>query len=150
MIVVPRSYKLAQFWEDRNSSSLDGHQPPGEKGRSMRREHGRLPSPQLAEALRAGLPGLAEAIYAEINASIPDYTIVDFRPPAIPAVVNEALTVFVARIADPAVPMDRLIGLFRALGRKELNCGRSLDSLQTAVRIAFRTSWHRISEVCTR
>ena len=109
-----------------------------------------LPSPQLSEVLRAGLPGLAEEIYAEINASIPDYTIADPSPPAIPDVVNEALTVFVARIADPAVPPDRLIGLLRALGRKELNGGRSLDSLHTAIRIAFRTSWHRIAEVCTR
>ncbi|WP_344456137.1 helix-turn-helix domain-containing protein [Actinocorallia aurantiaca] len=116
----------------------------------MRRERGRPTSQQLAEALRAGLPGLAEAIYAEINASVPDYAIADPDPPAISDIVNEALTGFVTRVADPAVPQDRLIGLLRALGRKELNSGRSLDSLHTAIRIAFRTSWHRIAEVCTR
>ncbi|ROO85900.1 PucR-like helix-turn-helix protein [Actinocorallia herbida] len=116
----------------------------------MRREHENPPSPQLAEALRAGLPGLAKEIYAEIDASVPDYAIADPSPPAIAVVVNEALAVFVARVADPAVPLDRLTELLRALGRKESDGGRSLDSLHTAFRVAFRTSWHRIAEVCTR
>ncbi|GAA0958434.1 helix-turn-helix domain-containing protein [Actinocorallia libanotica] len=116
----------------------------------MRREHERPPSPQLAEALRTGLPGLAEEIYAEINASVPDYAVADPSPPAIPVVVNEIFTVFVARIADPAVSMEGLAALLRALGRKELRSGRSLDSLHTAFRVAFRTSWHRIAEVCAR
>ena len=75
----------------------------------MRGERGRLPSPQLAKALRAGLPGLAEEIYAEINASVPDYAIADPGPPSIPDIVKEALTVFVARAADPAVPLFRQV-----------------------------------------
>ncbi|MEO3784689.1 helix-turn-helix domain-containing protein [Actinocorallia sp. B10E7] len=91
-----------------------------------------------------------EEIYAEIDASIPDYAIADSSPPAIPVVVREAFTVFMARIAGPAVPTDRLVGLLRALGRRELNSGRSLDPLHTAFHIAFRASWQRIAEVCTR
>ncbi|GAB2831784.1 PucR family transcriptional regulator [Actinocorallia aurea] len=100
--------------------------------------------------MQAGIPGLAEEIYAEIDASVPDYAFADASPPAIAVVVNEALAFFVARVADPAVPMDRLTGLLQALGRRELDSGRSLDALHTAFRIAFRTSWHRIAEVCTR
>lgn len=106
------------------------------------------PSLQLAEALRAGLPKLVEEVCAEIGTSIPEYAIEDPGPAAMPAVLTEVFTTLAARIADPQVTLDGLIGLLRSLGRKEQHRGRSLDSAHTAIRIAFRTSWQRIAEVC--
>lgn len=121
-----------------------------QEDRSVRREQKTPPFPQLAEVLRDGIPGLAEEIYSEVDAALSDYAVADPGPPSIPEILNEAFTVFVARVADPEAPGDRLAALLRALGRREMHRGRSLDSLHTAIRIAFRTCWHRIAEVCTR
>src|SRR3954471_12025403 len=107
----------------------------------------RLP-PQLADALRPGLPGLAEEIIGAIGREVPEYA----RPLEGPfgrglrAGVERALGRFVETLVDPTADDGRSREIYVALGRGEMRSGRSLDALLSAYRLGARISWERSVE----
>src|SRR4051812_7656982 len=104
----------------------------------------RLP-PQLADALRPGLPGLAEEIIAAIGREVPEYR----RPlegpfgRALRVGVERALGRFVEALVDPASDDRNTREVYVALGRGEMRAGRSLDALLSAYRLGARIAWER-------
>jgi len=105
---------------------------------------------RLGDALRPGLPALADEIIGAIAEAVPEYD----RPMrgefgrGIRTGVEQALTEFVDLIgAEQAAPRG---GVYRALGRGEHRGGRSLDALQAAYRIGARIAWRRSGEAAAR
>src|SRR5205823_3601057 len=101
---------------------------------------------RLRDALRPGLPALADEIIAAIAAAVPEYD----RPlrgdfgRGIRTGVQQALSEFVDLLGEPgAAPHG---GVYRALGRGEHREGRSLDALQAAYRTGARVAWRRSGE----
>jgi hypothetical protein len=99
--------------------------------------------PELAQALRPVLPGLAEETIAAIGREVPAYA----RPMEGPfgrgvrMGVERALTRFVEGLdEDP-----ELRAVYVALGRGEARSGRSLDALLGAYRVGARLAWERFS-----
>jgi DNA-binding CsgD family transcriptional regulator len=105
--------------------------------------------PGLAATLRPHLPSLAEAIIQAIRDKIPEFA----RPIDGPygqimrTGVEQALTSFVDRIADPGAPLGHRDEVARMLGRHQAEEGRSLDSLQAAYRVGSQVAWQRAMEV---
>lgn len=64
--------------------------------------------------------------------------------------VEEALQQFVNLIEDPGRGRAQSREVYRALGRGEMNAGRSLDVLQAAYRIGARATWRRLAEAGLR
>ena len=101
--------------------------------------------PELAEALRPSLAGLADQTIAAIGRELPDYA----RPlegpfgRALNRGVHRALERFVDRIEDPQASDGGTRELYVALGAGEHRAGRSLDSLLGAYRIGARLAWER-------
>jgi PucR-like helix-turn-helix protein len=101
--------------------------------------------PELAEALRPSLAGLADQTIAAIGRELPDYA----RPlegpfgRALNRGVHRALERFVDRIEDPEASDGGTRELYVALGAGEHRAGRSLDSLLGAYRIGARLAWER-------
>jgi hypothetical protein len=104
----------------------------------------------LGDALRPGLPALADEIIAAIAEAVPEYD----RPMrgdfgrGIRTGVEQALTQFVDLIGAPHAAARG--GVYRALGRGEHQEGRSLDALQAAYRIGARVAWRRTGEAAAR
>ncbi|WP_146087599.1 helix-turn-helix domain-containing protein [Thermomonospora echinospora] len=99
--------------------------------------------PELAEVLRPELPRLADEIVEEIRHGVPEFD----RPlqgafgAGMRLGVEQALSQFVDRIADPAAHSPHDSHVYRALGRGEFREGRSMDALQAAYRIGARAAW---------
>jgi len=115
------------------------------------RRRARLPR-RLALLMRPELPSLAQEIIDEVRRSIPEYG----RPLKGPYVeslrigVERALTDFVDRVANPLEPSERHHETYRRLGRFEAQEGRTLDTLQAALRIGAQVAWRRIMKVGPR
>lgn len=107
---------------------------------------------ELAAALWPEMHSLSAEILEEIQRQIPEYA----RPldqnyvHAIGRGVEEGLGQFVNQIANPGAPQERCAEVHRALGKAEMQEGRSLDSLQAAYRLGARIAWRRISRVGER
>jgi hypothetical protein len=105
----------------------------------------RLPS-ELADALRPGLPSLADEIIVAIGKEVPEYA----RPLEGPFGeglrygVERALGRFVEALVDPGVVDDSSRReVYVELGRGEMRAGRSLDALLSAYRLGARIAWER-------
>ncbi|HEY2521882.1 MAG TPA: helix-turn-helix domain-containing protein [Streptosporangiaceae bacterium] len=109
---------------------------------------GTLP-PGLAAIFRPHLPSLAGEIILAIRDKIPEFA----RPIDGPygqimrTGVEQALTSFVDRIADPGVPLAHRDEVARMLGRHQAEEGRSLDSLQAAYRVGSQVAWQKAMTV---
>lgn len=108
---------------------------------------------ELADALRPGLPGLAEEIIAAIGREVPEYR----RPLEGPfgkglrAGVERALGRFLKALVDPSSTDDpRTRVVYVELGRGEMRAGRSLDALLSAYRLGARIAWERCVEAGQR
>lgn len=107
---------------------------------------------QLAVLMRPELASVGDEIIAEIRRTIPEYA----RPldgpygHAMRIGVDQAITAFVDRVADPAISHDRRDDVCRKLGQNEALEGRSLDSLQAAYRVGVRVAWQRIMRMGRR
>ncbi|HWI72395.1 MAG TPA: helix-turn-helix domain-containing protein [Baekduia sp.] len=105
----------------------------------------RLPS-ELADALRPGLPALADEIIVAIGKEVPEYA----RPLEGPFGqglrygVERALGRFVEALVDPDIVDDSSRReVYVELGRGEMRAGRSLDALLSAYRLGARIAWER-------
>ncbi|MEV4672011.1 MULTISPECIES: helix-turn-helix domain-containing protein [Actinomadura] len=60
--------------------------------------------------------------------------------------VERVLHFFVDRVGDPAHDPAPVTDFFRAIGRGEAGEGRSLDAMQTAMRVGGMVAWRRMTE----
>jgi len=99
--------------------------------------------PDLADLLRARLDSVADLVEAEVRRQVPEYA----GPPDgayarnLRAGVVQALTLFIDHIADPRGPGDAIAATYHALGRGVALEGRSLEVLQSALRIGGMRAW---------
>jgi hypothetical protein len=99
--------------------------------------------PELAELLRARLERVADKVEEEVRAQVPEYA----RPADgtyrenLRAGVVQALTLFVDHIADPRGQSAAIAATYYELGRGEALEGRSLDALQSALRVGGLHAW---------
>ncbi|MFE9454028.1 helix-turn-helix domain-containing protein [Streptomyces sp. NPDC006739] len=97
----------------------------------------------LAERLRAQLEPVADEVEEEVRRQVPEYS----RPADgiyrrnLRAGVVQALTLFVDHIGDPRGQGDAIAGTYYELGCGEALEGRSLDALQSALRIGGLHAW---------
>ncbi|MDQ0579349.1 PucR family transcriptional regulator [Streptomyces rishiriensis] len=105
---------------------------------------GTVPVPSdLAELLRARLAGVSDEVEEEVRRQVPEYA----RPADgtygrnLRAGVVQALTLFVDHIADPRGQGDAIAATYYELGRGEALEGRSLDALQSALRVGGLHAW---------
>ncbi|MFG2460286.1 PucR family transcriptional regulator [Streptomyces sp. NPDC048523] len=99
--------------------------------------------PDLAELLRSQLAEVADEVEEEVRRQVPEYA----RPADgtyrehLRAGVVQALTLFVDHIADPRRRGDEIAATYYELGRGEALEGRSLDALQSALRVGGLHAW---------
>ncbi|WP_030325107.1 PucR family transcriptional regulator [Streptomyces sp. NRRL B-3229] len=99
--------------------------------------------PDLADLLRAQLEEVADEVEEEVRRQVPEYA----RPADgtyrehLRAGVVQALTLFVDHIADPRGRGDAIAATYYELGRGEALEGRSLDALQSALRVGGLHAW---------
>jgi len=102
--------------------------------------------------LRPELISVAEEIITEIRRTIPEYA----RPldgpygQALRIGVEQAVTAFVDRVANPDKQHTRRDDVCRKLGQMEADEGRSLDTLQAAYRVGSRVAWQHLMKVGRR
>ncbi|MEV5437626.1 helix-turn-helix domain-containing protein [Streptomyces sp. NPDC052682] len=106
------------------------------------RESASVP-PELAELLRAQLEAVADDVEEEVRRQVPEYA----RPADdtygrnLRAGVVQALTLFVDHVADPRDHGEAIAATYYELGRGEALEGRSLDALQSALRVGGLHAW---------
>ncbi|WP_141203167.1 PucR family transcriptional regulator [Streptomyces griseorubiginosus] len=99
--------------------------------------------PDLADLLRAQLEEVADEVEEEVRRQVPEYA----RPADgtyrehLRAGVEQALTLFVDHIADPRGRGEAIAATYYELGRGEALEGRSLDALQSALRVGGLHAW---------
>ncbi|MFF3333993.1 PucR family transcriptional regulator [Streptomyces sp. NPDC002888] len=105
---------------------------------------GAAPVPaDLAGLLRAQLEAVADDVEEEVRRQVPEYA----RPADgaygknLRSGVVQALTLFVDHIADPRRGADAIAATYYELGRGEALEGRSLDALQSALRVGGLHAW---------
>nr|WP_132126019.1 PucR family transcriptional regulator [Actinocrispum wychmicini] len=103
---------------------------------------------ELASLFRPRAAEVAVAVVHEIRRSIPEYARLLDGPfgQVVTGGVEQAVTQFIDRLADPTAPREDRAKVFRHLGRLEVAQGRSVDTLQSAYRIGARVAWRRIAE----
>jgi hypothetical protein len=109
-------------------------------------------SDQVAAAIRAGLPTVAERTVAAIVVEVPSYAdaFAGGMGRAIENAVELALGGFLQLAtsgggADASTPIDPALDGAYALGRGEARGGRSMDALLAAYRVGARVSWREMS-----
>lgn len=102
----------------------------------------------VAERMRRNLDAVTEEIIAEIQLGVPEYARPENRDylDALRLGVGQALGQFVECIDDPRVTWDGVEKVYRHLGRVEAHEGRSLDALQSALRLGARVAWRRMCQ----
>ncbi|MET9818436.1 MULTISPECIES: helix-turn-helix domain-containing protein [unclassified Streptomyces] len=99
--------------------------------------------PELAELLRVQLAAVADEVEEEVRRQVPEYA----RPADgtyrqnLRSGVVQALTLFVDHIADPRDDGGSIAATYYELGRGEALEGRSLDALQSALRVGGLHAW---------
>jgi hypothetical protein len=104
-----------------------------------------------AKDIRSMLPGVdqvAEEMIAAIQRGVPEYARPqnDIYQATIRHAVTHAIHEFMERIANPRVPHDRAVQVFRNIGRNEAAEGRSLEPLQAALRLGARVAWRKLGQ----
>src|SRR3954447_14940128 len=106
----------------------------------------------VAEAMRPGLPSVAQAAVAEIIVEVPSYA--DAFSGDMGRVIGNAvelalggfLELATARSgADASTPIQPALDGAYELGRGEARSGRSMDALLAAYRVGARVSWRHLS-----
>ncbi|MFH8289730.1 helix-turn-helix domain-containing protein [Streptomyces sp. NPDC018059] len=109
---------------------------------------GPLPK-EFAAYMRPELPGLMKQIGAEVTRAYPVYGRLLNGPHAEPIRqgLEQALSVFVDRVADPGKNVVLRDELLRKFGRVEAYEGRALETLQGAYRLGARVALRRAKAV---
>ncbi|MER7547681.1 helix-turn-helix domain-containing protein [Actinomadura sp.] len=103
---------------------------------------------ELADHMRPHLDEVADDMIQEIQTRVREYD----RPGdgsysgTLRLAVERVLHYFVDRVADPAHDPAPVTDFFRAIGRGEAGEGRSLDAMQTAMRVGGMVAWRRLTE----
>ena len=103
---------------------------------------------ELADHMRPHLDEVADDMIQTIRSRISEYD----RPSdgiysgTTRQAVERVLHYFVERVADPDHDPAPVHDFFRAIGRGEAAEGRSLDAMQSAMRVGGMVAWRRISE----
>ncbi|MFF5258497.1 PucR family transcriptional regulator [Actinomadura viridis] len=117
----------------------------GERSRPLKPWVG-VPS-EISDFMRPHLDVLAEEMIQEILAGVPEYS----RPQdeeysrLVRLAVEAALRQFVDLIVDPDSSWEPLAAVYREIGWAEAREGRSLDVLQTSLRLGARVAWRRLA-----
>ncbi|WDZ82449.1 PucR family transcriptional regulator [Micromonospora cathayae] len=112
---------------------------------------------QVARALQARLPMIAERTVTAITAEVPSYsgTLTGQMRDKISNAVQIALGTFLnllehAQGTDPSTPLTPALEAAYALGSGEARSGRSMDALLAAYRIGARVAWREMSTTTVR
>ncbi|WP_037558611.1 helix-turn-helix domain-containing protein [Spirillospora albida] len=103
---------------------------------------------ELADHMRPHLDEVADDMMQEIQTRVREYD----RPGdgsysgTLRLAVERVLHYFVDRVADPGHEPGSVTDFFRAIGRGEAGEGRSLDAMQTAMRVGGMVAWRRLTE----
>jgi DNA-binding CsgD family transcriptional regulator len=101
---------------------------------------------EITGHMRRTLQDVADEVELEVHRNVPEYS----RPAddtymrGVRSGVVDALALFVERIADPTRDWSRVAHAYQQIGRGEAVEGRSLDTLQAALRLGSRVAWHRM------
>ncbi|QKG23053.1 helix-turn-helix domain-containing protein [Actinomadura verrucosospora] len=102
-------------------------------------------SADLAEPLRPYLEAAATEMVGEIQGLVPEYA----RPPdsrygrRMRWAVEQSVREFVDAIGRPGTDWGTVTGIFEGIGAHEARKGRSLDGLQTAIRVSGQVACRR-------
>ncbi len=109
----------------------------------------RLPA-GIADLMDPKISAIREEILESIGREIPAYT----RPlsgafgEAVRGGVDQALAQFVAMVRDPETSMrEEGTRIYAALGRAEMEAGRSIGALLAAYRIGAQVAWRQMADV---
>ncbi|MQY05540.1 helix-turn-helix domain-containing protein [Actinomadura macrotermitis] len=103
---------------------------------------------ELADHMRPHLDAAADDMIQEIQGQVREYD----RPGdgsysvTLRLAVERVLHYFVDRVGDPQHDTGPVTDFFRAIGRGEAGEGRSLDAMQTAMRVGCMVAWRRLAE----
>ena len=108
--------------------------------------------PQVADVMRPELGRAAEEVIEAIQREVPEYARPndDTYTSIVRRAVHQAVQQFVLQIADPATSREATAQLFRDIGRIEAAEGRSLEPLQSALRLGARVTWRMLCEQAVR
>lgn len=102
----------------------------------------------LVKLLRERLEETADEVEREVRVSVPEYARHgDNYVKNLRAGVVQALTLFVDLVADPLRDWESISATYYEIGRGEALEGRSLDALQSALRIGGRVAWRLMSQL---
>jgi hypothetical protein len=108
----------------------------------------------VADAMRPGLPAVAEAAVAEIIVEVPSYA--DAFSGDMGRVISQAVELALGGFlelatarggADASTPIQPALDGAYELGRGEARSGRSMDALLAAYRVGARVSWRHLSAI---
>ena len=106
----------------------------------------------VADAMRPGLPAIAEAAVAEIIVDVPSYA--DAFSGDMGRVIGQAVELALGGFlelatahggAEASTPIQPALDGAYELGRGEARSGRSMDALLAAYRVGARVSWRHLS-----
>jgi hypothetical protein len=102
--------------------------------------------------MRPELGRAAEEVIDAIQREVPEYARPndDTYTSTVRRAVHQAVQQFVLQIADPATSREATAQLFRDIGRIEAAEGRSLEPLQSALRLGARVTWRMLCEQAVR
>src|SRR5882757_10753642 len=108
--------------------------------------------PQVADVMRPELGRAAEEVIEAIQREVPEYARPhdDTYTSTVRRAVYQATAQFVLQIADPGTSREATAQLFRDIGRIEAAEGRSLEPLQSALRLGARVTWRMLCEQAVR
>jgi len=108
--------------------------------------------PGVADVLRPELGRAAEEVIDAIQREVPEYARPDDETytSTVRRAVHQATAQFVLQIADPGTSREATTDLFRDIGRIEAAEGRSLEPLQSALRLGARVTWRMLCEQAVR
>ncbi|MET8863449.1 hypothetical protein ABZW11_10880 [Nonomuraea sp. NPDC004580] len=98
-------------------------------------------------ALRSGIGRISDELTAEIQARIPEYARPsdELRTKVVRTAVEQAVEGFVDRVERPGAAWDP--EPFRLIGKGEAAEGRTLEPLQSALRLGARVGWRRLTDL---
>ncbi len=104
---------------------------------------------EAAEVMRPEIHRIAEQMVDAIQHGVPEYArpLDDSYTSTVRRTVWHSVQQFVERIANPATSREPTAEIFREIGRMEAAEGRSLEPLQTALRLGARVAWHQLYEM---